>query len=86
MTKKSAELSAGLVAIKGTAVPPPDMHTRAPSVRPDVSAAAAEAVAPRPAREPYATELPDSGFLPAGVQELRSEPRHQAERVAAAQL
>ena len=50
MTKKSAELSAGLVAIKGTAVPPPDMHTRAPSVRPD-SAPAAEAVAPRLARE-----------------------------------
>jgi hypothetical protein len=48
MTKKNAELSAGLVAIKGTAVPPPDMHTRAPSVRPDVSAPAAEAVAPRP--------------------------------------
>jgi hypothetical protein len=50
MTKKTAELSAGLVAIKGTAVPPPDMHTRAPSVRPDVSAPAAEEV-PRPARE-----------------------------------
>jgi hypothetical protein len=51
MTKKTAELSAGLVAIKGAAVPPPDMHTRAPLVRPDVSAPVAEAVAPRPARE-----------------------------------
>jgi hypothetical protein len=48
MTKKTAELSAGLVAIKGAAVPPPDMHTRAPLVRPDVSAPVAEAVAPRP--------------------------------------
>jgi hypothetical protein len=32
MSKKSAELSAGLVAVKGTAAPPPDMPTRAAPV------------------------------------------------------
>lgn len=38
-TKKTAELSAGLVAIKGAAVPPPDMHARAPlAAVPDTSA------------------------------------------------
>ena len=32
MSKKSADLSAGLVAVKGAAVPPPDMPTRAAPV------------------------------------------------------
>jgi hypothetical protein len=53
MSKKSAELSSGLVAVKGTAVPPSDMPTRtAPFLAavpaPPVSVVAAPVVAPPP--------------------------------------
>ena len=55
---KKPELSAGLVAIKGTAVPTPDMPTRAAG-----PAAAAEAA--RPARAPGEELVPLNFRLPA---------------------
>jgi len=55
MSKKTAELSAGLVAVKGAAVPPPaDMPPRTPPVLAPLPSAPVTPPAPEPAAPPTA--------------------------------
>ena len=63
MSKKPAELSAGLVAVKGSAVPPPDMPTRAAPTLAAVPKRPAPVETPTPAKAAPVSKAEKGGSL-----------------------